>query len=84
MLQAFYLSCFNDTQKEGKMLEKINNNEEQTMSSLEIAELTEKRHDHVLRDIEKMFLELEYTPDLGATKTALYTALNGKSNRLIN
>ena len=34
----------------------ISNN--QTMSSLEIAKLTGKRHDHVMRDIEKMFAEL--------------------------
>lgn len=31
---------------------------EQTMSSIEISELTDKRHDNVMRDIEKMFFEL--------------------------
>jgi len=30
----------------------------QTMSSLKIAELTEKRHDHVKVDIEKMLISL--------------------------
>lgn len=39
----------------------------QTMTSREIAELTGKRHDHVLRDIEKMKPELiSLTPNLGA------------------
>lgn len=37
------------------------------MSSLEIAEITSKRHDHVLRDIRKMLTELETdAPDLGS------------------
>lgn len=33
-----------------------------TMTSREIAELTGKRHDHVLRDIEAMFNELKIQP----------------------
>lgn len=41
--------------------------EQATMSSKEIAELTGKRHDHVLRDIDKMFsdLEISNSPFLG-------------------
>jgi len=35
------------------------------MSSREIAELTGKRHDHVLRDIRKMFSDLELSPSFG-------------------
>ena len=41
---------------------------EMTMSSLEIAALTDKRHDHVLRDIRTMFEELKITaPKFGGS-----------------
>lgn len=49
----------------------FNNPPELTMSSREIAELTEKRHDHVMSDIRKMLTELGvHAPDfLGTYKT---------------
>lgn len=39
-----------------------------TMSTLEIAELTNKRHDHVMTDVKKMLQELElHAPDFTGT-----------------
>ena len=53
-----------------------------TMSSLDIAELTGKRHDHVLRDIDTMLAAL--TPDLGlGFKSSTYLDDSGKPNRLV-
>lgn len=43
-------------------------NSELTMSSLEVAELTGKRHDHVLADIRKMLSELQSPEKLGDYK----------------
>jgi phage regulator Rha-like protein len=52
-----------------------------TMSTLEIAGLTGKRHDHVLRDADKMLAELE----LGAPKFgASYLTEQNKTVRLLN
>lgn len=39
-----------------------------TMTSREIAELTGKRHDHVIRDVREMLAELEDAPVLGDVK----------------
>ncbi len=43
---------------------------QKTMSSLEIAELTDKRHDHVMTDIKKMFESLGINaPEFSGTQT---------------
>lgn len=58
----------------------ILNNEIKTMSSLEIAELTGKRHDNVMEDIRKMLKELEVNaPDFSGT--AFYTVNNATRSR---
>lgn len=45
------------------------NNETKTMSSVEISELTGKRHDHVMEDIRTMFRELGVNaPDFSGTQ----------------
>lgn len=51
------------------------------MSSREIAQLTEKRHDHVLRDIKSMLIDLEISlPKFGGT----YQDEQGKSRPCFN
>lgn len=50
------------------MKDLIITNDELTMSSLEVAELTGKRHDHVLADIRKMLLEIQSPEKLGDYK----------------
>jgi phage antirepressor YoqD-like protein len=52
-----------------------------TMSSREIAELVEKRHDHVMRDIRKMLAELDLpTPQFWG----VYQADNGQQYECFN
>jgi phage regulator Rha-like protein len=55
----------------------------ESMSSLEIAELTGKRHLHVLRDIRNMLKELKDNPELDSEyKSCTYIAKNGKEEKL--
>src|SRR5690606_9737012 len=51
------------------------------MSSLEVSDITGKRHDHVLRDIRRMLAELaeEESPNLGRPKFVETCYLNSQS-----
>ena len=51
------------------------------MSSREIAELTGKRHDHVMADIRNMFAALDLST---AEFSAVYKADNGQSYEMFN
>ncbi|WP_019933877.1 Rha family transcriptional regulator [Oceanimonas smirnovii] len=63
------------------MNELINRSAELTMSSMDIAELCEKRHDHVMRDIRKMLEELDLpTPQF----SGVYRADNGQQYECFN
>lgn len=52
-----------------------------SMSSVEIAELTGKRHDNVLRDIDNLLKSLSSDLSLGY-KSTTYKDSNGKKNRM--
>jgi phage regulator Rha-like protein len=59
-----------------------------TMSSLQIAELCDKRHDHVIRDIDNMFENFDKisgkpaNPNLGwLVKSSTYLDRQGKSRK---
>ena len=73
----------------------VNNNSEKMMSSREIAEICEKRHDHVIRDIRRIFKDLELeipkkedSPNLGndhhSDFRAIYDYRNFVSEILLN
>lgn len=58
-------------------LTEVTNNRNQTMSSREIAELTGKRHDHVLRDVDNILKTL--SPELGlGFKSTTYKDSTGR------
>ena len=52
----------------------------QTMSTKEIAELTDKRHDHVLRDAKKMLQDLDLF-DPSKMRTEQYQTLTNSSKQ---
>ncbi|EOP73100.1 rha family phage regulatory protein [Bacillus cereus VDM006] len=57
-------------------------NEELYLTSIEVAEMTEKRHDHLIRDIDNYVSVLGQNPKLGADKffvESSYIAGTGKN-----
>ncbi|PEU86005.1 hypothetical protein CN386_00770 [Bacillus cereus] len=56
-------------------------NEKPTLSSLEVGEMTGKRHDHLLRDIENYNEVLEMNPKLGATTYFIKSSYKDSLNR---
>ena len=60
----------------------ISTQTQQTMLSTEVAELTGKRHDHVIRDIEVIIEQLSHSPDLGSGfKSTTYLSSRGREER---
>jgi Rha family phage regulatory protein len=63
-------------------MQELMSSEDRTMSSLEIAELTGKRHAHVLRDVESLINQEAITkPNFGLSE---YKDASGKSNPMYN
>ncbi|WP_375643935.1 MULTISPECIES: Rha family transcriptional regulator, partial [unclassified Bartonella] len=56
----------------------------QTMSSIEIAQLCEKRHDNVMRDIKKMLEELNVLKFEGVDFIGTYVDTKGESRPCYN
>lgn len=54
--------------------------EEVRISSVEVAEVTEKRHDHLLRDIRNYIGQIEMSPDLGSSISDYFVESTYKDN----